>query len=285
MIALASKMHEARFAFAIRFVFLGFGIFLVGCGGGVPLMHPARTLPRGEVRAAGGISAEVPVGSMQSDLQNARNDAANNASQLPQVGDVTYAKGALIAASVAPGLAPYVSARVGVGWTSEGGIAYTGRAIRIDMRKSFDLSEATSVSIGAGLTVPFYGQQEGAAVPNVDLSALHGYGADIPLLIGWESSGGIYKLWGGLRAGFEYDAIGNVSTEPKDVPLGFQPISLSGTRYFGSAVLGFAVGFRHLHVAFELDSAYQQIDGNFNQTNVRVTGISLAPATALWWQF
>ncbi len=273
-------MTIARFIFAI-----GFGFLLVGCGGGVPLMHPARTLPRGDVRGAAGISAEVPVGTIQNDLQNARNDAANNSSQLPQVGDVTYAKGALIAASVAPGLAPYASARVGVGWTSEGGIAYTGRAVRIDMRKSFDISESSSVSIGAGLTVPFYGQQEGAAVPNVDLSELHGYGADVPLLIGWESSGGIYKVWGGLRGGFEYDAISNVSTEPKAVPLGFQPISLSSTRYFGAGVVGFAVGFRHLHVALELDTAYQQIDGNFNQTNVRVLGLSLAPATALWWQF
>ena len=33
---------------------------LVGCGGGAPLLHPARTLPSGEVRVAG--SALVPGG-------------------------------------------------------------------------------------------------------------------------------------------------------------------------------------------------------------------------------
>jgi hypothetical protein len=275
----------SRPSFARLAIALFLGLFSAACGGGVPLMHPARTLPRGEVRGAAGISAEVPVGSIQSSLQSARNDAAGLGSLPPNVGDVTYARGALVAASVAPGLAPFASARVGVGWTSEGGISYTGRAVRIDMRKSYDLSEATSVSLGAGLTVPFYGQQYGAALPNVDLSSLHGYGGDVPLLIGWESSGGIYKVWGGFRGGFEYDAIGNVSTEPKAIPLGVQPISLSGTRWFGAGVVGFAVGFRHLHVAFELDTAYLTIEGVYNQTNVRVYGLSLAPATALWWQF
>lgn len=153
------------------------------------------------------------------------------------------------------------------------------------MRKAFDLSESVSLSGGLGVTVPFYGRQTGAELPNVDLSALHGYGADVPVLIGWESSGGLYKLWAGLRGGFEYDAISNVSTEPKAIPLGGAPISLSATRYYGAGVVGMAAGFRHIHVALELDTAYQLVDGSYNQTNVKVSGVSLAPATAIWWDF
>lgn len=278
MVRLASRFHGASAALLL-------GLVSLNCGGGLPLLHPARTLPRGEVRGAAGVSTEAPVGTLASDLQNARNDAASTGSAQPLPGDVTYAKGALIAAAVAPGLAPFVSARVGVGFTSEGGISYTGRAARIDMRKSFDISESSSVSVGAGLTVPFYGRQGTDALPNVDLSALHGYGIDVPLLIGWESTGGFYKIWGGFRGGFEYDAISNVTSEPKAVSLGFQPISLSGTRVFGAGVVGMAVGFRHLHVALELDAAYQTISGNFNATEVKVAGVSLAPATAIWWEF
>ena len=232
-----------------------------------------------------GMSAEAPVGALASNLNDARNDAANNPNTIPPPGDQTYAKGALVAAAVAPGLAPFVGARVGVGGGLEGGVAYTGRAARIDFRKSWDLSLATSVSVGAGLTVPFYGRQSGATLANVDLSSLHGYGFDVPVLIGWESSGGLYRLYGGLRGGFEYDSISNVSTEPKANPLGGVPISLSGTRYFGAAVVGMAAGFRHVHVALELDSAYQFIDGSYNATNVKVSGVSLSPATALWWDF
>ncbi len=257
----------------------------IGCGGGVPLLHPARALPQGEVRVLAGLSAQAPVGALASNLSDARNDAANNPHSAPQPGDQVYAKGALVAAAVAPGLAPYVGARVGVGGGLEGGVAYTGRAARIDFRKAWDLSLSSSVSIGAGLTVPFYGQQSGASLANVDLAALHGYGFDVPALIGWESAGGIYKVYGGLRGGFEYDAISNVSTEPKAAPLGGSPISLAGTRYFGSAVVGMAAGFRHIHVALELDTAYQFIDGSYNATNVKVSGVSLSPATALWWEF
>ncbi|MGH7282513.1 MAG: hypothetical protein ACRELY_13385, partial [Polyangiaceae bacterium] len=103
-------------------------LLLSGCGGGVPLLYPARALPKGDVRGAAGLSAEAPVGSLASNLNAARNDAAANSGLPPPQGDTTYAKGALVAAAVAPGLAPFVAARVGVGGGIEGGIAYTGRA-------------------------------------------------------------------------------------------------------------------------------------------------------------
>jgi hypothetical protein len=91
-----------------------------GCGGGLPLLHPARTLPPGEVRAFAGFSGDVPVGSLASAMRNAESDP--NGGTAPQGGDPTYAKGALVAASIAPGLAPVGGARVGVGWQSEGGL-------------------------------------------------------------------------------------------------------------------------------------------------------------------
>ena len=45
------------------------------------------------------------------------------------------------------------------------------------------------------------------------------------------------------------------------------------------------MGFRHVHVAFELDAAYATVSGDYNQTRVTVAGLSLSPATALWWRF
>jgi hypothetical protein len=45
------------------------------------------------------------------------------------------------------------------------------------------------------------------------------------------------------------------------------------------------VGFRHVHVAMELDVAYATISGSYNQTSVTVGGLTVAPATALWWDF
>jgi hypothetical protein len=261
------------------------GALLVGCGGGSPLLHPARTLPKGEVRGATGFSANVVAGDLSSSFRAAKNEAITNPDVpgLPGT-DVVYSKGALVAAAAAPGLAPFVGARVGVGDHFEGGLAYTGRGARIDLRKSIDRKNM-SLSAGIGGSGVFYGHQDGSELPNVDLGQLHGYGADIPLLIGWTVPNDLYMLWLGARGGWEHVDVSLVRSEPKAVDLGTPPITLSADRFFAGGLLGFAVGFRHVHVALELDVAYQSISGSYNQTNASVSGVTLAPASALWIEF
>lgn len=258
---------------------------LVGCGGGGPLLHPARTLPSGEVRAAGGVSAQIAAGPLSDDIRIAREIAARdpNAPGAPGTSP-DYAKGALVAAAIAPGISPFVSARVGVGEHFEGGLAYMGRGVRVDMRRSFDDGK-WSYSVGLGLSAALAGKQQGNEIRNVDIGSLKGYGGDIPLLMGWESAGGIYKLWFGARGGFERDVVEQLTSEPKAVAIGTPPIRLEANRYWGGAVLGIATGFNHVHVALELDAAYQVVSGTYNQTDVTVKGITLAPATAFWWTF
>ena len=258
---------------------------LVGCGGGAPLLHPARTLPTGDIRVASGVSANVAVGALGDDLNTARDIAARDPQAPGAPGtNPAYAKGALVAAAIAPGLAPFIGARVGVGDHFEGGLAYTGRAVRVDMRRSFDEGKV-SFSAGLGLSAALYGRQTGNELPNVELGALHGYGFDVPLLVGWESNGGIYKVWGGARGGFERDVVEALTSEPKSVTIGAEAIHLDANRYWGGAVAGLAVGFNHVHVALELSAAYQVVRGNYNDNKVSVQGLTLAPATALWWTF
>lgn len=259
------------------------GAALVGCAGGSPLLHPARTLPRGEVRAAGGLSGQIAVGSAAEDLRAARAQAAADPGVPGDPGtNPDYAKGALVAASIAPGLAPFVSGRVGLGATSEGGIAYTGRGARIDVRKSIDAGDV-SYSAGLGLSVPFYGRQQGGMLPNVDLASVRGYGADLPLLIGWESAAGLYKVWAGARGGWEHVAIATVTSEPRPALPG--SITLSADRFYAGGVLGLAVGFRHVHVGLELNAAYSLVSGTYNANDVKVSGVALTPASAVWWTF
>ena len=184
-----------------------------------------------------------------------------------------------------PGLAPVAAGRVGVGAQFEGGIAYTGRAIRIDLRRSFTLAPNWALSIGAGGSYALYGHQQGTTLPDVELGQLHGWGADVPLLVGYESVGGLYRIWVGARGGWEHVDISNVSSVPDTMPLGTPPSGLSATRFWGGGILGLAVGFRHVHVAIELDASYAAISGNYNGTSAEVSGITLAPAGALWWRF
>ncbi len=216
-----------------RLVALALSSAIVACGGGLPLLHPAQTLPAGDVQAAAGFSGNIATAGFASALSSAQAEATASGGTPSQPGtDPTYAKGALVAASIGPGLAPYGATRVGVGAQVEGGLTYTGRAIRIDLRRSFDLSPRWALSVGAGGSAALYGHQNGVVLPNVDLGELHGWGADIPVLVGYRSEGDLYTFWLGARGGAEHVDISEVSSQGT-VTLGAAPITLSATRFWG----------------------------------------------------
>lgn len=260
---------------------------LSGCGGGLPLLHPAQTLPLGDVQAAAGFSGNIATAGLAEALQSATNQAAAGNGGVPGAPGTnpTYARGALVAASAGPGLAPFVAARVGIGASAEAGIGYTGRAVRLDLRRSFDLPGRWALSLGAGGSAALYGHQDGAALPDVDLGDMHGVGADIPILVGYRSDGDLYMLWLGARAGLEHVDISAETSEPDTVAIGPAPISLSATRLWAGGLVGAALGFRHVHVAMELDVSYASISGSYNQSHAQVDGVMLTPGTALWWSF
>jgi hypothetical protein len=260
-------------------------ISVAGCGGGAPLLHPARALRGGDVRAAGGVSGNFVPGGFGTDLNAARAETpppSSSGGPVTVPTDPTYAKGALIAAVVAPGLAPFASGRVGLGSQFEAGLTYTGRAARVDLRHSFDYGNV-SLSLGGGLSYIFYGDPTSAAVPYVDVNSVQGFGADVPLLIGWQSAASLIMVWGGVRAGFDHAGIAD--TNPTELPMTPNQSELSATRFYGGGLVGLAAGFRHLHVAIEFDVAYQTISGSFYATPVTVAGLTMAPAGALWVDF
>jgi hypothetical protein len=274
----APRLASAVLAFA--------SLAFVGCAGGGPLLHPAHALPKGEVRVAAGLSADAIGGGAASSLTAARNEVASDTSGA-LLNDPAFVKGALVAAAIGPGIAPFASARVGLGYDFEGGLAYTGRAARGDVRHAFTFGEdhAWAVSIGVGGSAVLYGREQGTTLPGVDLSDLKGYGADVPLLIGYRSAAGLYMIWFGVRGGWEHDQIAEVTSEPKAVTLGIPPVGLTADRYWGGGVLGVAMGFRHVHVALELDAQVEYVTGQFGGTSASVTGASIVPATALWLEF
>jgi hypothetical protein len=247
-------------------------------------LHPAQTLPAGQVRAGAGLSGNIATGELAATLNTARDQAAAGQGGAGAPGGA-YAQGALVAASVATGLAPVVTARVGVGWGVEGGLGYTGRAVRADVRRSFDLAPHWTASAGIAGSAVLYGHQDGGDLAGVDLAALHGWGADVPVLVGYASDGQLYMVWLGVRGGWEHVDIGNLSSEPASPPAGGQPLALAATRFWGGGLLGLAVGFRHLHVAMELDASYANVTGDFAGKHASVRGATLAPATAVWWRF
>jgi hypothetical protein len=280
------RPHHRLRSLVARAGVLASALALGGCAGGGPLLHPAQTLPKGEMRIAGGLSANAVAGGSASALTAARNEAAADVNGTT-LNDPSFVKGALVAAAIGPGVAPFVAARVGMWDHFEGGLAYTGRGVRADVRRSFALSQdgAWALSLGVGGSGALYGNVQGTTLPGVDLSDLRGWGADVPILVGYQSEGGLYMMWLGVRGGWEHDQIANVTSEPKAVSLGYPPVGLSGEKYWGGGVLGVATGFRHLHVALEIDANATYVTGSFGGTQASIVGAAISPATALWWDF
>jgi hypothetical protein len=229
----------------------------------------------------------VATGSLAAGTASAQAEASTRAGAPPgppPAADATFARGALVAASVAPGLSPFAGARIGTGAHVELGLAYMGRGVRADVRRSLDLASHVALSLGAGATAVVGGRQDGSALPNADLGRVHGWGADVPLLLGYSSEADLYSLWIGARGGWEHIDGSNVGTDPNAIG-GGAAIDLSATRAWGGGLVGVAAGFRHVHVAMELDVCYASVTGEYATVHADVAGWTLAPAAALWWQF
>jgi hypothetical protein len=219
-------------------------------------LHGAHTLALGDTAQGAGFSGTFALGDARAAVQSAR---------------ATEQRAALDA--LAPGVAPWVNARVGIGADSEAGLTYTGRAVRFDARHAFEFEEtSTAFSIGAGGSAVLRGEERTA--PDGVVVAPGGFGFDVPLLFGWRSTAGVVSLWAGARGGFE--RISASPTPASEVDL---------RRVYGGGVIGLGLGFRHLHGAIELDSAYQRVSGSVYGADIRLNGITLTPAAGLILKF
>jgi hypothetical protein len=180
-------------------------------------------------------------------------------------------------------MSPVVSARVGLGAHAEGGVAFMGRAVRVDLRRSVSILPHWTLSAGIGGSGILGGSDEVDA--EADLSRLRGGGVDVPVFVGYESDGGLYAAWLGVRGGWEQATEDDVRSEAAAAQSPLPPLSLTARRLWGGGLVGFAVGFRHVHVAMELDVSYASVLGDIGATHVDVAGLTVCPASAVWWRF
>jgi hypothetical protein len=228
---------------------------LAGCGGGAPLLHPAHVLPPGAVRAGAGLSGQIALRSFPA-----------------LKGVATPVK--LQQLTAAPGVAPWVSARIGIQGENEAGLTYTGRSLRLDGRHAFSLG-APTLSVGLGASA-LSAQRPGEGA---DGSSVFGGGFDVPILFGARSASDLYSIWVGPRAGMEFLS-GRVAID------GMSPLSNVTARHIFAGVLaGLKVGFRHVHAAIELDFTYHRADGVFAGAKVGLSQLALTPGGALLLSF
>lgn len=268
---------------------------LGGCGGGAPLLYPAHTLPESAISFAAGTSGHFGLGGLATATEQ-----LDQAAQTPggAVGDAeraAFVQGALTEFAVAPGVAPFVAARVGLGGHNEAGLTYTGRGIRLDGRHAFEWpSFALSLGLGASGALARAGDQPPDSPPMgsdtglraVELNSLRGYGLELPVLFGYRSDADVVLLWVGLRAGFERDTFNATLVESPDEVYG---TTGDASRLWAGGLVGFAIGLPPIQVRAELDAAYESVHGTLltgsGEVAADVRGLSLTPAMAISAKF
>lgn len=174
--------------------------------------------------------------------------------------------GRLLQLAAASGVAPWVSGRVGLAGDNEAGLTYTGRNVRLDVRHAFAIGAAAlSVGIGGSLIIA---ERPGVDVHGRDVGVFGG-GIDVPVLFGVRSKSDLYAFWVGPRGGFEALGDGEGSVR----------------HWLGGFVVGVRGGFRHVHVALELDGGYHRADGTALGSSIGVGLFTLTPSGALVFSF
>lgn len=228
---------------------------LGGCGGGAPLLHPAHVLLPGKVTLGAGLSGRPVLAALPS---------------APGT-DEAEAESVLQERTIAPAVAPWVGGRVGITGSNEAGLTYSGRAVRLDGRHAFTLSKSVALSMGLGGELILSGRPSAGG----QAGSLLGGGLDVPLLIGWKSTGELYSGWIGPRAGISWVRGGLPTADPT------KPLAFSGEHVRVGMVAGLRLGFRHVHVALEVGGDWHTVSGSLGETDVSFDQFSLTPAGAL----
>ncbi len=248
---------------------------LGGCGGGVPLLHGAHTLAPGRTAFAVGVSDRFLLGDAHDALEEAQQALPGTPPE-----DARPARGALVALAEGPAVAPFAAARVGIPGTNEAGLSYSGQAVRADLRHAFEWDQS-ALSAGLGLTGRF-GQSTLDLPPGTDLSGTHGFGVDLPILLGYRSSADVISVWGGLRGSFDHWS-GTLSLDPSPA------FELSASRLAIGPIFGMSVGLPPFWVTAELELDYTHTTGSLDRPGTRfdaqVNGWSARPAGALVAKF
>jgi hypothetical protein len=223
-------------------------------------LHPAHPLPADTFTAGAGISGQFSSGRVNREIDDAERIAERPLTDAESTR--VYLRGLLEDALVAPGVSPWVGARLGITDAQEAGITYTGRAVRIDGRHAFVWDQlALSLGLGASAVLLSPDSRAPGAAPanDTELDAT-GWGLDLPVLAGYRDSTGMFDIWAGARLGFER-VRGDLRLLSADGASTFRA-QAHGQRWWGGLLAGLSAGVPPLSFRFELAVNYQSVGGS-----------------------
>jgi len=264
-------------------------------------MHPAHALPQNRVSFGAGVSNQFVLGDASHAIDRARVAASPTGQGIdPVERDRDFITGAVAQTLGAPGLAPWVGARAGLGLTTEAGVSYTGRSARLDGRHAFEFGDK-ALSIGAGVSgvlahpghdepseAPRIGNTLDATgeIPGLDAGDVSGFGFDVPVIVGMRSDAELFQVWFGARGG--YERLSGELLMALDPAAVVERAELRASRWYAGGLLGVAIGVRPVFIAVELDASYQRFEGELDRTatsRAKLDGLTLAPTGAVVAKF
>jgi hypothetical protein len=271
-----------------------FVIMVSGCGGGLPQLAPAHALAPGQVEASSGVSGQIAVGSARESIDEAR--SLETIGSNPDLSE-TYLRGAFENALLAPGVAPWIAARVGLGDRNEGSLSYTGRSLRLGARHSLEW-DALALSGGLGVASVLTRSRpdplanldgDGLSPDGFEWSA-QGFAADLPLTFGWTARADVISAWIGARIGYEA-VFGDF---PFVAGAAEVDATADASRWLFGGLLGLSAGLSPVWVRAELGVDYSHGhasatlpwgDTGEESLKMSVRGLTLSPSAALAVQF
>lgn len=243
-----------------------------------------------------GVSTQIVTGDAQARIERAREAMVDGAVDTDAERE-DFVAGALAHGLLAPGLAPWLGARAGLGHSTEAGMTYTARSVRLDGRYSLhDEHLAASAGLGATGVLARPGSDppseargdQDEKIPGLDIGGVSGFGFDVPLLVGWRSRASLFQVWLGGRGGYERlrgKAVIRIDPDPyveDDAPF-------EAERWFALGVLGLAASIHPVTVAVELDAGYQNGSGSIQlldgtgraRHTAELDGLSVSPGVAV----
>lgn len=262
---------------------------VAGCGPILSTMTPAQVTPHRSVRVTAGAGTTVPVGQIVDAIDTVNGLATRVARHeaLSAQEQNTLTEQAVALAISPPTFSYELQARYGFLDRWDAGLRLVGPNVRLDARfqiLSTERSAPIDLSVGAGFAFGFTSVSLGSVVDSVihvdDYRVLT---FDVPLLAGW--SGRFGHFWFGPKLVVTSTgtgmSVGVSSTETR-------VLDVSGTTVHYGGLVGGAVGYRWVWLAFEL-SVYGMRGGASvtwpgGSVSPSFSGVVVAPSFAFMLQ-
>ena len=267
-----------------------------GCAPSLATMQPASVAPKGHVQVTAALEVGIPTGTLGAVIDTGKtlSDVARQQMNLtPEQERQLFDSGVNVVVSP-PSVGYHFAGYYSPVDRFELGLRYAGGGWRGGARYQLLRHETDpfDMTIGGGFSYSSYEVPLASYIPVLEVDDFTRWTVDVPLQIGTSRS--YYRVWGGPK--FLYS---HFSTAMRLSIPGVDRSDLASfeghTLYYGGQI-GFAIGYKHVFVAFELTmaevsghgdvkTAPQQRDGEPVVHDADISGFIIYPAFGLMGEF